>query len=107
MQDLQITVQETAERLKSDAPPRLLDIREPEEWDIVHLPGAVLATQEAVDEVLANWPRDTEIVCYCHHGIRSMNAAMYLAQQGFTKVRSMRGGIDAWAQEIDPALPRY
>ena len=104
---MEITVQETAARLRSDPPPKLLDIREEGEWEIVHLPGAVLATQEVIDDVLANWDRDEEIVCYCHHGIRSQQAAQFLAQQGFTNVVSMAGGIEAWAVEIDPKLPRY
>ncbi len=104
---MEITVQETAARLRSDPPPKLLDIREEGEWKIVHLPGAVLATQEVIDDVLANWDRDEEIVCYCHHGIRSQQAAQFLAQQGFTNVVSMAGGIEQWALEIDSKLPRY
>ncbi|HKI98457.1 MAG TPA: rhodanese-like domain-containing protein [bacterium] len=101
------TVQEVAAQLRSPIPPRLLDVREQAEWDIVHLEGGQLVTESLLDEILSDWPPDTPIVCYCHHGMRSLNAAAYLQQQGFQNVSSMRGGIDAWAQEIDPGLPRY
>jgi rhodanese-related sulfurtransferase len=101
------TVQEVAQLLKSPAPPRLLDVREPSEWDLVRLEGAQLVTRELVDEVVSSWERNTPIVCYCHRGVRSLNAAAYLMGQGFENVRSMRGGIDAWAREIDPLLRRY
>ena len=47
------------------------------------------------------------IVFYCHHGVRSVQALLYLRQQGFDNVRSMKGGIDAWAQQIDPGMTRY
>ncbi len=47
------------------------------------------------------------IVVYCHHGIRSMHAALYLRSHGFTDVKSLRGGIERWATEIDPTLARY
>jgi rhodanese-related sulfurtransferase len=103
----EFTVQEVAELLQSAAPPRLVDVREQAEWDIVHLPAGQLLTDQLLDEILSDWPQDTSIVCYCHHGIRSVNAALFLAQKGFRNVSSMRGGIDAWAQEVDPSLPRY
>lgn len=103
----ELTVQEVSEQLGSDSPPVLLDVREQAEWDTVHLPQGRLVTQQLLEDILEDWERDTPIVCYCHHGIRSVNAALYLAQQGFTNVASMKGGIDAWSLEIDPALPRY
>ena len=91
----------------ADPRPKLLDIREPAEYDLVRLPDAILVTDGVVEEILQSWDRDTEIICYCHHGIRSLNAAAYLAEQGFTNVSSMNGGIDAWAKEIDPNLHQY
>ncbi|HEX9844098.1 MAG TPA: rhodanese-like domain-containing protein [bacterium] len=101
------TVQEVAELLRSASPPRLLDVRELAEWEIVHLEGGQLLDEALLEEILTEWPPETPIVCYCHHGIRSLNAAVFLQQKGFTHAGSMRGGIDAWALEIDPALPRY
>ena len=101
------TVHEIVELLQAANPPKLVDVREQSEWDLVHLPQSQLATQELVEEMLSQWPRDTHIVTICHHGVRSINAANYLQSQGFSNVRSMRGGLDAWAREIDPTLPRY
>jgi rhodanese-related sulfurtransferase len=101
------TVQEVQSLLESPTPPKLIDVREQREWDIVHLPGALLVTDDLINEMVGTWERSQPIVCYCHHGIRSLNAARYLLQRGFTNVRSMRGGIEAWSREIEPALPRY
>ena len=106
-QHLECTVQEVSALLKAPSPPKLIDVREQVEWDIVHLQGATLLTQEVLDEMMNGWDKNAAIVCYCHHGMRSLSAAAFLAQQGFTNVKSMRGGIDAWAREIDPTLNRY
>ena len=99
--------EEVAGMLRSETPPRLVDVRERAEWDIVHLESGELLTDELLDEILNEWPPETPIVCYCHHGIRSLNAALFLQQKGFQNVSSMRGGIDAWSLQIDPRLPRY
>ena len=106
-QPLEYTVQEVAALLKSGTPPRLVDVRELPEWNIARLDGARLISQELLDEMLDGWEKETPIVCYCHHGIRSRSAALFLRQQGFVNTRSMSGGIDAWAREIDPQLARY
>ena len=106
-QRIQIQPQDLAEALKSSTPPRLLDVREPQELAIVKLDGAVPVTQELVQEMMAGWPKDTPIVTYCHHGIRSLEAASYFIGHGFSNVRTLAGGIDAWAEQIDPSLPRY
>ena len=103
----EVTVQDVAELIRSDSPPRLVDVREPAEFELVHLEGGELLTETLVQEILTQWPKETPIVCYCHHGIRSAQAAMYLTSRGFKDVATMRGGIDAWSLEIDPSLPRY
>lgn len=103
----ELSVQEVAERLAAPTPPRLLDVREEAEIDTVHLTGGMMVTQQLIDEIVATWDKSEPIICYCHHGVRSLNAARFLMQQGFTEVSSMRGGIDAWSLEIDPTLPRY
>ena len=101
------TVQEVDALLKSPQPPQLLDLREAQEWERAHLPGSEPLTQELMDGVLQTWDRATPIVTVCHHGIRSLQAAHFLKKQGFTDVRSMKGGVEAWALEIDPRVPRY
>ena len=106
-QGIQIGPQELAEALKGDTPPRLLDVRSHEERAIVTLEGSLHATQDVVQEMNSTWPKDTPIVTYCHHGIRSLEAASYLIGHGFTNVLSLAGGINAWAEEIDTSLRRY
>jgi rhodanese-related sulfurtransferase len=108
----EITPQELAEQLKRDIGPLLLDVREPEEWNIVHIEGAVLAplsilAEKGVPALPQALTPDTETVVYCHHGIRSAQVTEWLLRNGYKSVRNLRGGIDAWALQIDPALPRY
>ncbi|MCZ6728068.1 MAG: rhodanese-like domain-containing protein [SAR324 cluster bacterium] len=107
MNELECTPAQVRDELQSEAPPRLVDVREASEWDLVHLEGGRLLDQALLDVMLRDWNKDEQIICYCHHGVRSVQAALYLRQQGFSSVRSMKGGIDAWAREIDPSLPRY
>ena len=71
------------------------------------LPDAQLFTQEFMQEILANWSRTDLLVIYDHQGARSMDAAAYFQGHGFEKIKSLRGGIDAWSAEVDPKLPRY
>ena len=98
---------ELADLLREGHPPRLLDIRTREEWDAVRLEGAVRMSQESMQEILGQWPREQLIVIYDHQGRQGLDAAAYFLGQGFSNVKCLRGGIDAWAKEIDPKLPRY
>ena len=102
----QVSPREVAASLGSDEPPRLLDVRTPAEWEMARIEGATLMT-EAVAEVVMRWSHATPIVFYCHLGQRSLDVASYFAGHGFTEVRSMTGGIDAWSVEVDPSVPRY
>jgi rhodanese-related sulfurtransferase len=97
---------EVAAARASDDPPRLIDVRTPAEWELARIEGATLMTQ-AVAQVVMRWPKHTPIVFYCHHGQRSLDAASYFAGHGFTEVRSITGGLDAWSLEVDPSVPRY
>ena len=86
----------------------LIDVREPTEWEIAHIEGARLIPLNDLPARLAELPQDGAIVLHCHHGVRSMKALVHLRDHaGFTRVKSLRGGIDAWSLEIDPAVPRY
>ena len=100
---IQVSPVEVAAALASDDPPRLIDVRSTAEWELARIEGATLMT-EVVAELMMSWAKDTPIVFYCHLGQRSLDAASYFAGHGFTEVRSMTGGIDAW---VDPAVPRY
>jgi rhodanese-related sulfurtransferase len=104
---LQIEPRELSQRLAAGETIHLLDIRTREEFDAVKLPGAHLFTQESMQEILANWSRSDLLVIYDHQGARSMDAAAYFQGHGFEKIKSLRGGIDAWSAEVDPKLPRY
>lgn len=86
---------------------RILDIRTREEFDAVHVPDSRHFTQELLQEIMAQWPKDALIVLVDHQGARTLDAAAYFAGHGFTNIRGLRGGIDAWSLEVDPSLPRY
>ena len=105
-QNLEITPRETAELLKAGKI-KLIDVRTPEEYAIASVQGSVLADQTVAQEILQSWPKDTAIVTMCHHGMRSLDAAAYLRGHGFENTKSMSGGIDAWALQIDSSVPRY
>ena len=98
---------EVAERLRSGEQLPLIDVRSREEWDAVHLEGATFFTQELMQEIMSEWPKDREIIFVCHHGVRSLDAASYFAGHGFQHVRSMTGGLDAWSVAVNQDLPRY
>jgi len=104
---MQISPTEVAERLQAGEQLLLIDVRSREEWDAVHIEGSTFFTQELMQEIISESPKDREFVFICHHGIRSLDAASFFAGHGFEHVRSMTGGIDAWSIEVDPDLPRY
>ena len=87
----------------------LLDCREEDEYQLVHLPQSQLIPMSEIQErVIELEPhREREIVVYCHHGMRSLQVTLWLLQQGFADVKSLSGGIDQWSQQIDPSLRRY
>jgi rhodanese-related sulfurtransferase len=96
-----------AATLKADPAAKLIDIRTREEFDAVHIEGAIFFSQELMQEILVHWDRAALVAIMDHTGARSMDAAAYFAGHGFGNVRAVRGGIDAWSQEVDPALARY
>jgi adenylyltransferase/sulfurtransferase len=85
----------------------LIDVREPHEWDIAHIEGARLIPLGQLPERLGELDGHAEIVTHCHHGARSMKALALLRGAGFARVRSLAGGIDAWADRIEVGMPRY
>jgi rhodanese-related sulfurtransferase len=102
-----ITPRELKERLEKGDKPFLLDVREPWEYALAKLDGSHLIPLGTLPQSLAKLDRNTEIVAYCHHGMRSADAAGFLFQQGFTTVKNLIGGIDAWSVQVDPTVPRY
>jgi rhodanese-related sulfurtransferase len=106
-QKMEISPKEVAERFQAGEQIPLIDVRSHEEWDAVHIPGSIFFTQELMQQILSEWPKERELVFYCHHGLRSLDAASFFAGHGFGKARTMTGGIDAWSVGVDPELPRY
>ena len=104
---MQFAPAEAAERLKNESGAKLVDVRTREEFDAVHVEGAILLSQNLMNEILANWDRHALLAIIDHQGVRSMDAAAYFAGHGFAEAKSVRGGIDAWSIEVDPTLPRY
>ena len=78
----------------------LIDVRSPEEWVKGHIPGAHFLTLELKFEALDTWPKDTRIVFYSNAGHRSLEVASYFMAYGFTNVRNMAGGLEAWSGEL-------
>jgi rhodanese-related sulfurtransferase len=105
--NMKISPSEIAERLKRGEQIPLVDVRSREEWDAVRIDGSIFFTQELMQKILSEWHKEREFVFYCHHGLRSLDAASFFVGHGFQKVRSMTGGIDAWSVEVNPDLPRY
>jgi len=86
---------------------RLIDIRTREEFDAARIPGSHLFNQELQAEMMASWPKDALLVVVDHLGARALDAAAYFTGHGFTDVRALHGGIDAWSAAVDPSIPRY
>ncbi len=87
--------------------PMLLDVREAAEFAICQIPGARLIPMNTVTAHLSELNEETEIVCICHHGGRSMQVASFLERQGFSKVINLTGGVHAWALQVDSSMPTY
>ena len=104
----EISPQELKQKLdENESVLLLLDVREQNEYDIVHIEGALLVPLNTLPHHIDNLPSDQEIVVYCHHGTRSLYATAYLHLNGFRDTKNLAGGIDQWAAEIDPTLQRY
>ena len=102
-----ITVRDLKNRLDKGDKLFLLDVREPHEYSLAKIEGSVLIPLGTLPNSLDQLDNNAEIIAYCHRGMRSADAVGFLLQQGFSNVKNLIGGIEAWAVEIDPAVPRY
>ncbi|HWZ12343.1 MAG TPA: rhodanese-like domain-containing protein [Acidobacteriaceae bacterium] len=109
MLSLEISAAELAELQKTGKDDFvLLDVREPWEHQIGHLDRSVLMPMGDVpSRAHQELDPDVPIIVYCHHGVRSLNTAVWLRNQGFEHAQSLAGGIDQWSKTIDPSVPRY
>lgn len=105
---LEISVTE-AKRLLDESPcgALLIDVREPYEVEIASVRGAELIPMGQIPAHAHSLPRDEHLLIMCHHGGRSLRVTQYLRAQGYAAVTNIAGGIDAWAEQIEPAMPRY
>lgn len=85
----------------------LLDVREQAEWDIARIEGAHLKPLRSLEKNFADIPRDRPVYCFCKAGGRSSRAIQFLKSQGYSNLINVKGGIQAWSEEVDPAVARY
>jgi adenylyltransferase/sulfurtransferase len=103
----EVSAPELAHEIREGVDVVLLDVREPHEWGICNIDGAMLLPLGTLPETIGAFDDRANIVTYCHKGVRSLRALEILRSAGFGNVRSLRGGIDAWARAVDPSVPRY
>jgi sulfur-carrier protein adenylyltransferase/sulfurtransferase len=103
----EITPEALSARLAGEDPPLVIDVRNRSEWDIVHLSGATLIPLADLPQRVTELAHAREVVLYCHTGRRSAQGTQMLLELGFTHVSSLKGGIEAWAEKVDPSMPRY
>ncbi|GJL53779.1 MAG: hypothetical protein NPIRA02_09110 [Nitrospirales bacterium] len=102
-----MTVRELKDRLDKGDDLFILDVREPHEYSMAKIEGSVLIPLGTLPTSLDQLDPNREIVALCHKGMRSADAMGFLLQQGFSNVKNLVGGIDAWSVEIDQSVPRY
>jgi rhodanese-related sulfurtransferase len=107
MNDMEISAREVKRRLDAGEKLLLVDVREPQEHTICQIEGAVLIPMGTIPANLQKLDVDEDVICFCHHGVRSFDVANWLRSQGVASAKSMSGGIDRWSVEIDPNVPRY
>lgn len=107
MSEIEILPAELKKRLDAGEKLTIVDVREPWEHQICSIAGAKLIPMNTIPANVNALDGGEEIICYCHHGARSLNVAAWLRQQGIEGARSLNGGIDRWSAEIDPNVPRY
>jgi len=107
MDDLEITPTNVKARLDRGDKLVLIDVREPWEHQLCRIEGAKLIPLGTLAASAQTLPDVDEVICYCHHGMRSLDAAAWLRVQGIEKAKSLAGGIERWSIDVDPKVPRY
>jgi len=104
---IQIPPEELRRRLAAGEPVQLLDVREIWEYEVARIDGAALIPLGELTERVEELDPEAPTVVYCHHGVRSYQAVVWLREQGFAAAQNLAGGIDRWSQVIDPMVVRY
>lgn len=102
-----ITVEELKALIDSKAKLLLLDVREQWEYDLCHIEGASLIPMQELPTRVKDLKKDVPVAVYCHSGGRSARVVKFLRQEGFKDVVNVSGGIDSWADRIDPGMRKY
>jgi len=102
-----IGAKELAEWRKQDTALRLVDVRSREEFEAVHIEGSILLSQPVMQQIMAEGTNTRPLVVVDHQGKNGLDAAAYFMGHGLQSVRCLRGGIDAWSQEVDATVRRY
>jgi rhodanese-related sulfurtransferase len=105
--NIEITPREVSQRIERGDKFLLVDVREKWEYEASRIEGSLLVPLREVPMYLEQLTAAADVVCMCHHGVRSMDAALWLRSKGVAGARSMAGGIDRWTTEVDPLVPRY
>ncbi|UOA08510.1 rhodanese-like domain-containing protein [Methylobacter sp. S3L5C] len=103
----QLSATELKNKIDQEEKLFLLDVREPNEYEYGHIANSVLIPLNQIPNRLSELEMQQEIVVICHHGMRSQQAANYLAQSGFKNISNLTGGIDAWSCNCDSSMRRY
>jgi rhodanese-related sulfurtransferase len=107
---LEVDPQDVKKRLATGEKLHMIDVREPHEFALAKIQGAVLIPMRSVPAELQDLEGkadDAPLIVFCHHGVRSLNVVHWLREHGVEACQSMAGGIDAWSRVVDPSVPRY
>jgi rhodanese-related sulfurtransferase len=107
---LEISAKEVKRRLDKGEALQLVDVREPQEYQICHIANSELIPMNTVPASLQQIEKKSDdglLIVFCHHGMRSLSVVNWLRQQGVTECQSMAGGIERWSTDVDPSVPRY
>jgi rhodanese-related sulfurtransferase len=107
---LEITLAAARQKLSDDPKAVLIDVREPQEYEVAHIDGSLLIPMQSIPaelQKLEGLADEGDLLILCHHGVRSLQVAAWLQARGIENASSITGGIDRWSMEIDPAVPRY
>ena len=103
----QVSATQLKARLDTGDKLRLIDVREPHEWDIARIEGAELIPLRTLPDQIEEWDTSEEFVLYCRTGVRSAQAVELMLAEGFGRVSNLTGGIWSWSDEVDPSIPKY
>jgi rhodanese-related sulfurtransferase len=107
MSELEITPAELKKKLDAGEKLLLIDVREQWEYDTCRIEGSRLIPMRTIPANVQSLDVEEPVICYCHHGMRSLDVAVWLQKQGVESARSLTGGIERWSAEIDQKVPRY